>query len=136
MALMQLHSCRVQAFLAASLKTDEELFQWFKERLVWSDPDVVDGLVKNGLFIRAYAPQVGAGSAKAAQGSWLCTAVGFCWAIGAGIVCNSWKGQQAVLACNKSISPRLLHGHAELLLLLSFKCTKSTAQSVGCLWQL
>jgi hypothetical protein len=46
------------AFLAASLKTDEELMAWYKERLVWSDPAVVNEMVKNGLFIRVYAPQV------------------------------------------------------------------------------
>lgn len=49
---------RPQAFLAASMKTDEELKEWFRERLVWNDPAVVIDLLKSGLFIRAYEPQV------------------------------------------------------------------------------
>lgn len=48
----------LQAFLAASMKTDEELLEWFKERLVWTDPAVITNLLKAGLFIRAYEPQV------------------------------------------------------------------------------
>lgn len=48
----------VQAFLAASLKTDEELLGWFNERLVWNDQSVVSEMLKNGLFVRIYAPQV------------------------------------------------------------------------------
>jgi hypothetical protein len=47
-----------QAFLAASLKSDEELMDWFRQRLVWNDPAVVKDLVKNGLFYRIYTPQV------------------------------------------------------------------------------
>ena len=47
----------MQAFLAASMKTDEELVDWFKERLVWTDQAVVTDLLKAGLFIRAYEPQ-------------------------------------------------------------------------------
>lgn len=49
---------RVQAFLAASLKTDIELMDWFRERLVWGDAAVVKDLVKSGLFYRIYTPQV------------------------------------------------------------------------------
>lgn len=48
----------LQAFLAASLKTDGELLEWFRQRLVWNDPEVVKTLVKNGLFYRIYTPQV------------------------------------------------------------------------------
>lgn len=48
----------MQAFLAASLKNDEELLGWFNERLVWNDPAVVTDLLKNGLFVRIFAPQV------------------------------------------------------------------------------
>ena len=48
----------LQAFLAASLKSDEELMGWFKERLIWSDPAVVNDLTKSGLFVRIFAPQV------------------------------------------------------------------------------
>lgn len=40
------------------MKSDEELEKWFQERLVWSDPAVVVDLLKSGLFIRAYEPQV------------------------------------------------------------------------------
>lgn len=47
-----------QAFLAASMKADEELEQWFRDRLVWTDPAVVTDLLKSGLFVRAYEPQV------------------------------------------------------------------------------
>eukprot|EP00887_Chlorella_sp_A99_P005888 scaffold1.g5888.t1 len=60
------------AFLEASLKTDEELLKWFRERLVWSDPEVVNDLLKKGLFARIYEPQArsqgaGPGSAAAPQ---------------------------------------------------------------------
>ena len=51
-------SCRLQAFLAASLKTDDELLDWFNERLVWNDQGVVTDMLKNGLFVRIFAPQV------------------------------------------------------------------------------
>ena len=49
---------QLQAFLAASLKNDQELLGWFNERLVWNDPAVVTELLKNGLFVRIFAPQV------------------------------------------------------------------------------
>lgn len=48
----------LQAFLAASLKTDEELLGWFNERLVWNDQGVVTEMLKSGLFVRIFAPQV------------------------------------------------------------------------------
>lgn len=51
------HVC-VQAFLAASLKTDAELLKWFRDRLVWNEPETVVDLLKNGLFVRLYEPQV------------------------------------------------------------------------------
>ena len=47
-----------QAFLAASLKTDAELLKWFRDRLVWNEPETVVDLLKNGLFVRLYEPQV------------------------------------------------------------------------------
>lgn len=50
--------CLLQAFLAASLKTDDELLDWFNERLVWNDQGVVTDMLKNGLFVRIFAPQV------------------------------------------------------------------------------
>ncbi|EFN51864.1 hypothetical protein CHLNCDRAFT_7951, partial [Chlorella variabilis] len=46
------------AFLEASLKNDTELMDWFRQRLVWSDPAVVNDLLKKGLFTRIYEPQV------------------------------------------------------------------------------
>ena len=46
-----------QAFLAASMRSDEELIRWFRERLVWNDPATVTDLLKNGLFVRLYEPQ-------------------------------------------------------------------------------
>ncbi len=48
----------LQAFLAASLKTDAELLKWFRDRLVWNEPETVVDLLKNGLFVRLYEPQV------------------------------------------------------------------------------
>ena len=48
---------RTQAFLAASMRSDEELIRWFRERLVWNDPATVTDLLKNGLFVRLYEPQ-------------------------------------------------------------------------------
>lgn len=49
--------------MEASLKSDDELMQWFRDRLVWGDPGVVTDLLKKGLFARLYEPQVG---------GWLC----------------------------------------------------------------
>ena len=48
----------MQAFLAASHKPDGELRKWFHEHLIWDDPQVVNDLVKNGLFIRSYEASV------------------------------------------------------------------------------
>lgn len=58
MPTIQLYFVVLQAFLAASMKSDEELIGWFRERLVWNDPAVVMDLLKNGLFVRLYTPQV------------------------------------------------------------------------------
>ena len=46
------------AFLEASLKNEEELMEFFKERLVWDERDVVIPLVHKGLFGRMYEPQI------------------------------------------------------------------------------
>ena len=46
------------AFLEASLKNDDQLLEWFKERLVWEDQGVVVDLIKKGLFSRLYEPQI------------------------------------------------------------------------------
>ena len=51
----------VQAFLEASMKSDAELLQWFNDRLVWNSPTVVNELLRNGLFVREFAPQVSQG---------------------------------------------------------------------------
>ena len=40
------------------MKTDAELLQWFNDRLVWNSPTVVNELLRNGLFVREFAPQV------------------------------------------------------------------------------
>lgn len=48
----------LQAFLAASMKSDAELAGWFKERLVWDNQETVIEMLKSGLFVRAYEPQV------------------------------------------------------------------------------
>ena len=55
------------AFLEASLKSDDELLEWFHARLVWSDPALVADLLRKGLFVRIYEPQVG-----------VCVRVGMC----------------------------------------------------------
>lgn len=47
-----------EAFLQSSLKSDKELMRWFKERLVWDDGKSVDDLLKEGLFVRLYEPQL------------------------------------------------------------------------------
>jgi hypothetical protein len=46
------------AFLEASLRSDGELLDWFRQRLVWSDSAVVNDLLKKGLFMRIYEPQL------------------------------------------------------------------------------
>lgn len=40
------------------MKSDAELADWFKERLVWDNQETVIEMLKSGLFIRAYEPQV------------------------------------------------------------------------------
>lgn len=47
-----------QAFIAAAVKTDEQLREMFNERLVWNDPHVIAQLRMRGLVQRIYAPQV------------------------------------------------------------------------------
>jgi hypothetical protein len=46
------------AFLEASLKDDDELMDFFKERLVWNEKDVVLDLIHKGVFGRMYEPQL------------------------------------------------------------------------------
>ena len=47
-----------QAFVAAALKTDEQLRQMFNERLVWNDSALTAQMRMRGLVQRVYAPQV------------------------------------------------------------------------------
>lgn len=47
-----------EAFVAASLKTDEELRQMFRDRLVWDNPADISSLRAKGLVQRIYAPSV------------------------------------------------------------------------------
>lgn len=47
-----------EAFMASSLKDEVELRKWFRERLVWDDPEVVTNMIKAGLFARISVPQV------------------------------------------------------------------------------
>lgn len=44
--------------MAASLKTDAELRQMFRERLVWDNPSAISSLRAKGLVQRIYAPSV------------------------------------------------------------------------------
>ena len=59
------------AFLEASLKSDAELLAWFRARLVWQDPEVVNDLLKKGLFTRLYEPQASRGSGRASKSAGL-----------------------------------------------------------------
>jgi len=47
-----------QAFVEASLRTDEELMEFFKERLVWENEKEVEDMLAKGLFARLYEPQL------------------------------------------------------------------------------
>ena len=46
------------AFLESSVKNDDELRKFFISRLVWNNSEEVTELLKKGLFIRLYAPQI------------------------------------------------------------------------------
>jgi len=46
------------AFLEASLKDDDELMDFFKERLVWNEKKAVLDLIHKGVFGRMYEPQI------------------------------------------------------------------------------
>ena len=45
------------------------LLQWFRDRLVWSDPATVHDLLKKGLAARLYEPQVGGECGRAQSGA-------------------------------------------------------------------
>lgn len=47
-----------EAFIAAAVKSDEQLREMFNERLVWSDPHMIAQMRMRGLVQRIYAPQV------------------------------------------------------------------------------
>lgn len=47
-----------QAFIAASLRTEDELHKMFRERLVWENPSDIALLRSKGLLTRIYGPQV------------------------------------------------------------------------------
>lgn len=55
------------AFLEASLKSEDELLRFYKERLVWDDSKTVNDLLKSGLFARLYEPQILVRGISAAQ---------------------------------------------------------------------
>ena len=40
------------------MKSEPELLKWFNDRLVWNNPAVVVELLRNGLFVREFTPQV------------------------------------------------------------------------------
>jgi hypothetical protein len=46
------------AFLESSLKDDAALMRFFHERLVWREGGVVNELLRKGLLVRLYAPQL------------------------------------------------------------------------------
>ena len=46
------------AFLEASLKTDDKLMDFFKQRLVWDNSEDVIDLINRGVFSRLYEPQI------------------------------------------------------------------------------
>jgi hypothetical protein len=46
-----------QAFIAAAVKTDEQLRDMFVERLVWNDAHLIAQMRMRGLVQRIYAPQ-------------------------------------------------------------------------------
>ena len=54
-----------QAFIAASLRTQDELRKMFRERLVWDNPSDIALLRSKGLLTRIYGPQVRQPKARA-----------------------------------------------------------------------
>ncbi|CAN1124726.1 Glycosyltransferase-like At3g57200 [Linum perenne] len=47
-----------QAFIIASTATDEEMLRWYRERVVWTDKQLVLKLQKKGILTRIYSPMV------------------------------------------------------------------------------
>ncbi|CAN1124728.1 Glycosyltransferase-like At3g57200 [Linum perenne] len=46
------------AFIIASTATDEEMLRWYRERVVWTDKQLVLKLQKKGILTRIYSPMV------------------------------------------------------------------------------
>jgi hypothetical protein len=53
--------------VAASLRTDEQMREMFRERLVWDKPEDITLLRAKGLVMRIYAPQVRRPASRPAQ---------------------------------------------------------------------
>ncbi|CAI5504303.1 unnamed protein product [Closterium sp. Naga37s-1] len=45
------------AFIIASTQTEEQMFQWYKDHVLWSDRDMIEKLLKKGIFGRIHTPQ-------------------------------------------------------------------------------
>lgn len=50
--------CFMQAFIIASTSTSEEMLQWYREHVVWTDEKLKLKLLKKGILTRIYAPMV------------------------------------------------------------------------------
>lgn len=48
----------MQAFIIASTSTSEEMLQWYREHVVWTDEKLKLKLLKKGILTRIYAPMV------------------------------------------------------------------------------
>ncbi|EOA28628.1 hypothetical protein CARUB_v10024858mg, partial [Capsella rubella] len=46
------------AFIIASTSTSEEMLQWYRERVVWTDESLILKLLRKGILTRIYAPMV------------------------------------------------------------------------------
>ncbi|OAP11033.1 hypothetical protein AXX17_AT2G38690 [Arabidopsis thaliana] len=46
------------AFIIASTSTSEEMLQWYRERVVWTDDNLILKLLRKGILTRIYAPMV------------------------------------------------------------------------------
>ncbi|XP_019082317.1 PREDICTED: glycosyltransferase-like At2g41451 [Camelina sativa] len=46
------------AFIIASTSTSEEMLQWYRERVVWTDENMILKLLRKGVLTRIYAPMV------------------------------------------------------------------------------
>nr|XP_009785409.1 PREDICTED: uncharacterized protein LOC104233677 isoform X1 [Nicotiana sylvestris]XP_016450599.1 PREDICTED: glycosyltransferase-like At2g41451 isoform X1 [Nicotiana tabacum] len=46
------------AFIIASTVTEEEMLQWYREHVVWTDKTLIRKLIKKGILTRIYTPMV------------------------------------------------------------------------------